>query len=342
MAHNTERHKTGVSQPDWSQTLSIYGRPNLRRALWQISDTFIPYIALWALMVYLVTGRYSYWITLPLAVVAGMLLVRIFIIFHDCCHGSFFAWRPGNKILGYIAGILVFTPYDEWRSSHARHHVTAGDLDRRGTGDIWTMTVAEYKAASKLRRLGYRIYRNPLVMFFLGSAYLLLVSNRFSHKGARRHERRSVIYTNLAILALIILASLFLGFHDYIVIQLPVIVTAGIVGIWLFYVQHQFQGVYWSRHALWDPTRAALEGSSYYRLPTILQWLTGNIGLHHIHHMRPRIPNYNLQDCYDAIPELRDVTPVTLRGSLASIGMKLWDEEGQKMVGFSSIKTGAH
>jgi omega-6 fatty acid desaturase (delta-12 desaturase) len=337
MIKNSGSRPIQKSKPSWYHAISRYGQPSLRKAIWQLINTFIPYLALWILMIIMVKEGYSYWITLALALPAAALLVRIFIFFHDCCHGSFFASLHANTILGYISGILTFTPFDEWRSSHAKHHVTAGDLDRRGTGDVWTMTVAEYLAAPRLKQLEYRIYRNPMVMFGLGPVFIFLILNRFSHKGARKHERRSVILTNIAILAIIILASLTIGFREYLMIKLPIILIAGVLGIWLFYVQHQFEGVYWARHDAWDQIRAALEGSSYYKLPSVLQWFAGNIGLHHIHHVRPRIPNYNLQRCYDDMPALQVVKPLTIPSSLKSLWMNLWDEEQQKMVSFRSL-----
>ena len=337
MLTNSGSRQIQISKPIWYQAIARYGQPSLYKAIWQLLNTFIPYWALWILMILMVKQGYSYWITLALALVAAALLVRIFIFFHDCCHGSFFASRRANTILGYISGMLTFTPYDDWRSKHATHHVTAGDLDRRGTGDVWTMTVEEYLAAPRLKRLAYRIYRNPFVMFGFGPAFMFLIANRFSHKGARKQERRSVILTNITLLAIIILASLTIGFLEYLMIQLPIILIAGVFGIWLFYVQHQFEGVYWARHDTWDQMRAALEGSSYYKLPRILQWFAGNIGLHHIHHIRPRIPNYNLQQCYDDISAMRAVKPLTICSSLKSLGMKLWDEREQKMVRFGSL-----
>jgi len=324
--------------PDWYQATSKFGRSSPRKAIWQLLNTFVPYIALWALMVYLVQQGYSYWMILVFTVAAALLLLRIFIFFHDCCHGSFFASHRANRVLGYVSGILTFTPFEKWQHSHAGHHTTAGDLDRRGTGDVWTLTVEEYLAAPRLKRLVYRLFRNPFVMFGLGPAALFLISHRFFGKGDGKRERYSVILTNIAILMIFLSAGLTIGFRTYLLIQLPLFLIAGLLGIWLFYVQHQFEGVYWARHDAWDPMRAALEGSSYYRLPGVLQWFSGNIGLHHIHHVRPRIPNYNLQQCYNNIPALQAVKPLTIRGSLKSAGMKMWDEKQQKMVSFRSLK----
>ncbi len=330
--------KIPLSKPDWYQTISKYAQPNRRKATWQILDTFIPYLVLWVLMIYTVQRGYSYWITLTLGAAAAGLLVRIFILFHDCCHGSFFASQRANRILGYISGILTFTPYENWRRSHAMHHATVGDLDRRGVGDVWTLTVEQYSAASRWKRLAYRLFRNPFVLFGVGPGVLLGLLNRFPHKGAKKQEHYSVILTNLAILAIVGVASLTIGLRTYFLIQLSIILIVGTVGVWLFYVQHQFEGVYWARHGDWDPMRASLEGSSFYKLPKVLQWFTGNIGLHHVHHVQPRIPNYNLQQCYDDTPALQAVEPLTIRTSLKSLWLNLWDEERQELVGFRSWK----
>jgi len=331
--------KGQVSESDWHRALSKYEQPNLRRAVWQLLDTVVPYLTLWVLMVLTVHHGFPYWITLALAVVAAGLLVRIFIFFHDCCHGSFFPSRRANRILGYVSGILTFTPYEDWRRAHAGHHATSGDLDRRGTGDVWTLTVREYLAAPKLKRLAYRLVRNRFVMFGLAPACLSLILQRIPHRMAGKRECYSVIFTDLAIAAIIGVASVTIGVRTYLMIQLPIMLIAGTIGVWLFYVQHHYEGVYWARHQDWDPMRAALEGSSYYKLPGMLQWVTGNIGLHHIHHLRPRIPNYNLQQCYDDMPVMQAVEPLTIRRSLKSLRMNLWDEKEHKLVSFRSMRT---
>jgi omega-6 fatty acid desaturase (delta-12 desaturase) len=318
------------------EELAPFQKPDRRKAVWQLVNTLVPYVGLWVAMVILIHQGTSYWLVLPLILAASALLVRIFIFFHDCCHGSFFASRRANRILGIVTGILTFTAYDDWRHSHARHHATAGDLDRRGEGDVWTMTVEEYRNAPPLKRLFYRFYRTPVVTFGLGPAYMFLLTHRFASKGAETRERVSVIVTNLAIAAIIAAAGLTIGLRTYVLIQLPVILIAGSLGVWLFYVQHQFEGVYWARHESWDMMRAAMEGSSYYKLPKVLQWITGNIGFHHVHHVLPRIPNYNLPASYEAVPYLQTVEPVTLRESLKSLRMRLYDEERKQMVGFRS------
>lgn len=330
------------TKPDWYAATKVYAKSDRRKAIWQLIDTFAPYCVLWGLMIYTVHQGVSYWITLGLAVIASALYIRIFIIFHDCCHGSFFSSPRANKVVGYITGVVTFTPFDDWRLTHATHHLTVGDLDRRGVGDVKTLTVEEYRAASRWKRLTYRLFRSPLILFTVSPAVLFLIVNRFSSKIAGRRERRSVLYTNIAIVAVIGAAGVTMGLKTYILIQLPIIFIAGTFGLWLFYVQHQFQGVYWARHDTWEQIRAALEGSSYYKLPGIVQWVTGNIGLHHVHHVRPTIPNYNLQPCLDHIPALRDVTPITFRKSLKSLFLNLYDENQKKLVSFRALKTLPH
>jgi len=328
-----------VEKPDWYRSTARYAQPDLRKAFWQLLNTFIPYLLLLTLMVHTVLRGYSYWITLALGVAAAAMFARIFIFFHDCTHGSFFASPRWNRNLGYLCGILTFTAFHDWRRSHAGHHITAGDLDRRGIGDITMMTVEEYLAAPPLQRLSYRLYRHPLIMFGIGPLYYFLLRNRYPSKGAKKIDVISVIFTDLAIAAIAVVAAMTIGFRTYLLVQMPVVLMAATLGIWLFYIQHQFEGVYWARHDEWDPWRVAMEGASYYKLPKILQWVTGNIGIHHVHHVRPAIPNYNLQRCYDDIPELQAVSPVTIRGSLNSLRLGLWDEEQRRMVSFRSLKS---
>jgi omega-6 fatty acid desaturase (delta-12 desaturase) len=338
MRVNQSSDKTQVIKPNWYQALSNYEKPSFRKGVFQLADTYIPYLTLWAVMVRMVHQHYPYWIILPLAFLATALLGRIFIFFHDSCHGSFFASRLANTILGYVSGILTFTPYEDWRRAHARHHTTAGDLDRRGVGDVWMLTVEEYMALPGLKRLAYRLFRNPFVLFGLIPTVLFFIAHRFPHKSARRSEWYSAIFTDLAILAIIVVASMAIGLRTYFLIQMPILIFAGTGAVWVFYIQHQFDGVYWARHEHCDSMKVALEGSSYYKLPRVLQWVSGNIGLHHVHHLRPRIPNYNLQQCYDNIPAVQVVEPLTIRRSLKSLRLNLWDERNGKLVSFRSIK----
>lgn len=325
------------ARPAWYQKLLPYDAVDRRRAAWQLANTLVPFVLLWVGMVLLLRGGYSYALVLPLMIVNAGLLVRIFIFFHDAVHGSFFASPLANKVVGYLCGILTFSPYEEWRRSHSAHHAMCGDLDRRGVGDVWTMTVAEYRAASPGRRLLYRFYRFPLVMFGLGPTFMFIVSNRLPGQGARRRDLWSVHLTTLACAAMVAGMMLLVGWDVYLLIQVPMFALAGAAGVWLFYVQHQFPGVYWARQGEWNYVRAGLEGCSYYRLPKVLQWFTGNIGLHHIHHLRPRIPNYNLQRCYDEVPEVRTVEPLTLGKSWRCARLSLYDEPAQQMVGFREL-----
>jgi len=237
---------------------------------------------------------------------------------------------------------LTFTPFDYWRRTHNIHHGTYSNLDIRGFGDIWTLTVDEYRAAPPRVRLAYRLYRNPLVFLGIGPGYMFLIAQRYQHAWKEKGKRHSVILTNAAICVILAIACLTIGWRTYLSIQLPVMLVSGGIGVWLFFVQHQFEGVYWSRHTQWDPLKAALQGSSYYKLPKLLQWFSGNIGLHHVHHVFPRIPNYNLQDCYDHFPVLQQVRPLTIRRSLKSLRLHLWDEDQKRLVSFGSLKLRNH
>ena len=329
---NISTDPTKVGGLPWKQAVARYQTPDLRRSLWQLSNTFIPYFVLWYLMVR--SLAVSYWLTLGLSVLAAGFLLRIFIFFHDCGHGSFFRSQKANDSLGIITGLLTFTPYYYWRHTHAVHHATASDLDRRGIGDVWTMTVEEYATAPRWRRMAYRIFRFPPVTFLIGPAIIFLVVQRFPLAPGNKRERNSVWWTDLALLGIVALMSAAIGLKAYLLIQLPVIVFAGMAGVWLFYIQHQFEGTYWERHERWDFASAAMVGSSYYRLPRVLQWFSGNIGYHHIHHLSPRIANYNLPRCHNENPVFQDVAPLTFVTSLRALGLNLWDEENQLMVGF--------
>jgi omega-6 fatty acid desaturase (delta-12 desaturase) len=319
-------------EPPWHKIVVRFRQPRTASAVWQLANTLIPYALLWYAM-YL-TLSVSFWLTVPLAIVAAGLLVRLFIIFHDCTHGSFLKSRRANDIIGFCVGMLTFTPYQYWRWQHTNHHATSGDLDRRGTGDVWTMTVDEYQSASYWKRLSYRLARNPVVLFLIAPLFVFVIGQRFCPASVRRRERLSVQRTNLAILALATALSALCGIKTYLVIQLGVMMMAGAAGMWLFYIQHQFDGVYWARSDSWDYTSAGLRGSSYYKLPAILRWLSGNIGFHHIHHLCPRIPNYNLKRCHDAGACFRAVKPVTLSSSLKALSFRLWDERRKRLVGY--------
>jgi len=328
------------SRPDtsgWKAIVARYQKPVIARSVWQIINTFVPLLALWVLMYFSLS--ISYWLTMPLVVLSAGFLVRVFIIFHDCGHGSFFKSRKANDILGCITGVLTFTPYFQWRWEHSLHHATSGDLDRRGTGDVWTLTVQEYLASSRWKKLSYRLARNPIVLFVLGPLFLFLIQQRFAWPRGGKREQLSVYGTNLALLVIAIGLSFVFGLKAYLMIQITQMLIAGAVGIWLFYVQHQFEGVYWERRDDWDYATAALEGSSFYKLPRILQWFSGNIGFHHIHHLSPRIPNYMLEKCHKAEPLFQTVKPVTLFSSFKSFTFRLWDEQRRMLVGYGHLRT---
>ncbi len=318
---------------DWKQSLARFNCSSTSKAVWQLINTVLPFLAIMALMTVLVVRDWPYWMVLALALPATGLQIRIFIFFHDCCHGSYFASQRANTITGYLTGILALTPFDSWRHSHNVHHTTSGDLDRRGTGDVWTMTVDEYLSASRRKRLGYRLVRNPFFLLLVVPIWFLIAYRIPGKIGAR-----SVWITNLALAAIITAFSLTVGWQTYLMVRLPVALLAWSAGVWLFYVQHQYEGSYWARSDSRTVEDAALKGSSYYKLPKVLQWMTGNIGLHHIHHLRPRIPNYHLQACQDAVPVLQKVPPLTLRKSLKSLRLNLWDESASRMVGFHALR----
>ncbi len=311
-----------------------YGLPSAARATFQVVTTSLLLVALWAAMLW--SLDVSYWITLALAVPTAGLLIRLFIIQHDCGHGSFVKSTRWNDFIGSCIGVLTLTPYHYWRRTHALHHATSGNLDKRGAGDIDTLTVREYLELSPAQRLRYRIYRSPLVLFVFGAVFHFAVRHRWPSDMRRRWdaERFGVLATNGAIVALVVAGGLLFGWREFLLVQAPITILSCMSGVWLFYVQHQYEGTYWRRDGEWNFDMAGLEGSSYYRLPRTLQWFTGNIGLHHVHHLSSRIPNYRLERCLRENPELHEVTTLTLASSLRCAGLKLWDEDRRRLVGF--------
>jgi acyl-lipid omega-6 desaturase (Delta-12 desaturase) len=325
-----------IEHPEWRDTLAPYARPHLGRSLLDLATSVLPYLTL-SVAMYLAT-RVSYVLALALAVPTAGFLVRTFIVFHDCSHGSFLPSRRANAWLGIVLGLLVYSPFVRWRHDHAVHHATSGDLDRRGGGDVRTLTVAEYHALPWRGRLGYRLFRNPLLMFGVGPIVALLVGPRLVARGARPRMRRSVIATNIALAVAVGVLCWAIGWLDFLVVQGPTIMLAGAVGIWLFYVQHQFEGAYWEATGAWSYADAALRGSSYLKLPKVLQFFSGNIGLHHVHHLNARIPNYNLQRAHDENAIFHGVPTLTFRDGLHAVRLKLWDPERGQMVGFRQTR----
>jgi omega-6 fatty acid desaturase (delta-12 desaturase) len=323
-------------QPDWHTRLAAFERPDARRALGQVANTVLPLFVLVGLLLALAARGVPYGVIFTLSVVASALLTRAFILLHDASHGSFFPWPAANAVLGFVIGLFTLVPYEQWRWSHLVHHASFANLDRRGIGDIKLLTVDEYRAASPWDRLVYRIYRHPLTLFGIGPAVLFGLIYRFPLRGAPPHARRSVWLADLTLLALGTAAHATIGLLPVLGALAPMWLLAWTGGVWLFYMQHQFQGVYWARQEQWDYFRAALAGSSHYALPPLLVWITAHIGLHHLHHARPRIPNYHLQQAYDATPEVH-VAPLTPRASLRMVRLRLLDEATGRMVGFDEV-----
>lgn len=329
---------THVSEPEklpWQKLVAPFARPDLRAAIWQIVNSVVPFVALWVAMVYLL--RVSYWLVIPAALLAAGFWVRIFIIFHDCCHGSFFKSKRANEIVGIILGILTLTPFYRWRHDHAIHHATCGNIDKRYTGDVPTMTVAEYRAAPWYTRLGYRILRNPLFLFTVGAPLMFVLVQRVGPLHAAPRERWSVLYTDLALVGLVVLLGMWLGWGPLAILFFTMAIPATIAGVWLFYVQHQYEGVYWETSERWNFVRASLQGSSFYRLPRLIQWFTGNIGFHHIHHLSPKVPSYRLEACYRATPAFH-VPPLGFLASLKGLRLHLIDERTRQLVGWDALR----
>ena len=320
----------------WRDDLARYARPHLGRSALDLTTSLLPYAALSVLM--FLALDVSHLLVLVLAIPAAGFLLRTYIVFHDCAHGSFLPGKRANGWLGVALGMVVFESFVSWRHSHAVHHATAGDLGRRGVGDVLTLTVAEYHRSPWGRRLGYRLFRNPLVMFGLGPIYGLLVQPRLVSRSARPRIRRSVIATNIALVVWVGALCWLLGWREYLLVQTPTALLAGSVGVWLFYVQHQFEDTYWETGGDWSYADAALRGSSHLRLPTVLRFFTGNIGLHHVHHLSTRIPNYNLQRAHDANPIFHGVPTLSLWDGLRAVRLKLWDEERRRLVTFAEAR----
>jgi omega-6 fatty acid desaturase (delta-12 desaturase) len=316
--------------------LARFAQSSLPRALWQLGNTLLPFLALWAAMAWSRNAGLNYaWTSLLLVPTAGF-LVRLFIIQHDCSHGSFFASGRANRWLGAGLGLITLFPFSYWKKTHAVHHSTSGNLDKRELGDIRTWTVDEYLARSRARRFCYRFYRNTFVMLAIGPLFQFVAKHRLpvGMPWRWKKEWRSVALNNLAISALGIGMCAWLGWQVLLTVHLPVIALAGACGVWLFYVQHNFDGGYWTHGAGWNAQRAALDGSSFYDLPPVLRWFTANIGYHHVHHLAPRIPNYRLRAAHEALPPLPGLRRLSLRESLACARAKLWDEAHGRMVGF--------
>jgi omega-6 fatty acid desaturase (delta-12 desaturase) len=324
---------------NWRHRLLAFRRPSGRRASVEILTTLVPFGALWLAMLWAVNAGH-WWLCAVLAPLAGAFLVRVFMIQHDCGHGSFVPDRAANDLIGRLLSILTLTPYDHWRTSHAMHHATVGHLDRRGFGDLWTMTVPEYQASSRWQRFLYRLYRHPLVLFGLGPGYMFLLAFRLPLNSAEKGLRPwlTTMATNLGIVAFATTVIALAGVGPFLLVHLPVVLIGATIGVWLFYVQHQFEGTYWRKAGDWQSQDAALQGSTFYDLPPVLRWLTANIGMHHVHHLASGVPFYRLPDVLRAYPELKSVGRLTFWQSLRCTSLALWDEDARRLVPFSHLR----
>jgi omega-6 fatty acid desaturase (delta-12 desaturase) len=328
--------KTSRDGVDWRAAMAPYTEARVSRSLLDLATSVIPYLGL-SVAMYLLLDV-SYWLTLLVAIPAGGFLLRTFIVFHDCAHGSFLPSKRANTWLGRVMSIFVYQAFSAWRHEHAVHHATAGDLDRRGVGDVPTMTATEYREARWTTRVGYWLFRHPLVMFGLGPIWAMVVQPRMTSREARRRSQLSVLGTDAVLVAFVGGLCWLMGWKEFLLIQGPTALLAGAAGIWLFYVQHQFEDTYWANSGTWSYADAALRGSSYLKLPKVLQFFTGNIGLHHVHHLSAVIPNYNLQRAHDENPIFHDVPELTLWGGLRAVRLKLWDEDSGQLITFSEAR----
>ena len=342
----TERAGSSTQPPafssaaEWVNALAKFRTPANSRAMVELLMTLVPFIAMW-IATYFAWTRHMLWAFVPLSIISSGLLVRLFLIQHDCGHGAFFAHRRANEWIGRILGIVTLTPYAHWRKTHAIHHATHGNLDRRGVGDVDVLTVAEYLARPRWARWRYRAYRHPIVMFGIGPAYVFLLSNRIPAGFMRSGWQHwlSTMGTNLAIALVAFGIAQKIGFAAFAAVHAPILLTAAVVGVWLFYVQHQFEHAHWTRRGDWDAREAALLGSSHFAMPAVLRWFTANIGVHHVHHLSSTIPFYRLPDVVRAYPVLAETNRLTLRSAFACAALALWDEHTQRMVRFADLST---
>jgi omega-6 fatty acid desaturase (delta-12 desaturase) len=326
-----------VVAPPSRTAIGVYASPRPARTLLDLATSVVAYLGM--LLATAFALHVSVFLALALAPLTAGFLLRTFIVFHDCAHGSMFRSRRANRAVGTVLGLLLYTPFATFAHTHAVHHATAGNLDRRGTGDLPTLTVDEYLALSWRGRLGYRMFRNPIIMFGLGPILSFAVLPRLVRKGMRPRMRRAVIRTNVIVLLLVTAVCMWIGPLDYLLIQWPAAWMAGSAGIFLFYVQHQFEDAYWKSADSWSFADAAIRGSSYLRLPAILRFFTGNIGYHHVHHLNARVPNYNLRRAHNALEMFRDVPVLDLRTALRTTRLKLWDERRGRLVSFPEAST---
>lgn len=323
-----------MEKPSFYLKAKEYAIPNLNKSVTQIVSSLIFYFSTIGLMYFLVKRGVPYIFTFILSILGAGFLIKIFIIFHDCTHGSYFKSRKACEIVGNICGVLSFTSFNDWQHTHAVHHSTVGNLEKRGIGDVWTMTLEEYNNSSNNKKFLYRIFRNPVFLFLIAPFFLFLILNRFPSVAFRKKDIKSLLITDISLILIFLLCYFTIGVKFYLLIQIPILYFASLGGVYLFYVQHQFEDVYWEHNKNYDRYTAAFKGSSFFKLPKLLNYFSGNIGYHHIHHLNPSIPNYNLKNCYNNVLEFQEVKPVTLIEAFKTISLKLYDEKSKKLIGF--------
>lgn len=314
------------------KSVKPFANANHRKSTMQLLNTISPLLVTW-ILAYL-SMSVSIWLAAGLAVIASGFIVRTFIIFHDCTHGSFYQSKKKNNLLGTITGIITLFPYEKWKREHAIHHASSSNLDKRGVGDIWVMTVKEYEEASTWQKFTYRMYRNPIVMFGLGPLYLMLIANRTNRKDAKKKEKNNTYLINIVLIIMFAALIVMLGWQAFLIVHGISLYLAAALGIWLFYIQHTFEDSYFEEESEWNYVKAAVDGSSYYQLPKVLQWLSGNIGYHHVHHLAPRVPNYHLEEAHESTPPLQYATTITMKTSLDSLRYRLYDPEQKAFITF--------
>lgn len=327
-----------MSRKEWNASLKTYAMPSYKKAINQIVNTVVPYFIMLALTLVSFNQGLPIIVTGFSAIVAGLLMVRVFIMFHDCTHGSFTENKKLNSILGFVFGVMTFTPFESWKKEHGIHHGAVGNLDKRGTGDIWTLTIEEYSSKKWYVKGLYRLFRNPLFLFGVAPFFLFLVLNRIPSKSSTKKEVSSYMLTNLGIVVVGAVFSLIFGFKAYAIMQFVILFTASSAGVWLFYVQHQFEEVYWEDGDDWNSVDAALQGSTFYKLPVVFEWFSGYIGYHHIHHLNSKIPNYNLKQCYMDHHELKKVKTVNFRESIHLAFLQIYDKKNKRLVSFRRLQ----
>ncbi len=340
MSHDFDTQEPDLAARDWMKILSKYREPIKSRSIFEIAVTVIPFMLLWAASCWAL--QVSFWLSLPISIIAAGFLVRIFLIQHDCGHGAFFKTKAANDWVGRVFGVLTLTPYAVWRKNHAIHHGASGNLDQRGTGDLLTLTVAEYEARSTWGKLKYRAYRHPITLFIIGPVYIYLVENRLP-LGHMKHTEYwiSSMGTNVALAAIAGALIWLLGLSTFLLVFLPVTLIAASIGVWLFYVQHQFEDTHWESEPDWQVHEAALHGSSHYVLPQPLKWISANIGIHHVHHLYSKIPFYRLSEVIKDHPALGEMSKLTLRESFSCVKLQLWDENRRKLVSYAEARMAA-